>query len=163
MGRRSINLNPASPQKDTTMATAWILTADTTRARIFSADKPASQLVEIETLMNPEGRLHEGDLTSDRPGRDRNSSSCSSHDMGHESDAKQEGAIRFAGQVNDAIEAGRIAGKFRKLYVIAAPSFLGLLRKAYSSPTRQLIAAEIDKNLTTQDLANIRKQLPEYL
>ncbi|MES9844878.1 MAG: host attachment protein, partial [Candidatus Sedimenticola sp. 6PFRAG5] len=51
------------------MSAAWIVVADTSRARIFSADKPASSLVEIQTLAHPESRLHEGDLVSDKAGR----------------------------------------------------------------------------------------------
>lgn len=145
------------------MATAWVVVADATRARILSAEKPASELKELHTLTHPAARLHEGDLTSDRPGRDRNGSTSGSHDVGHTTDAKQEEAIRFAGKVNEAVESGRAAGKFKKLYVIAAPSFLGLLRKSYSSATRQLIAGEIDKNVATSDLTKIRKQLPEFL
>ncbi|MFC1684116.1 host attachment protein [Pseudomonadota bacterium] len=145
------------------MAAAWVVVADTTRARILSADKPASELVEIQTLAHPEARLHEGDITSDKPGRDRNGATTGSHDVGHTTDAKQEEAIRFAGKVSDTIEAGRSAGKFKKLYVIAAPAFLGILRKGHSSSTRQIIAGEVDKNLATKTLADIRKQLPEYL
>lgn len=145
------------------MATAWVIVADATRARILSAQKPASELTEVQALTHPESRLHEGDLTSDRPGRDRNGSNTGSHDVGHTTDAKQEESTRFANKVNEAIEAGRVAGKFRKLYVIASPAFLGLLRKGHSSATQQLIAGEISKNLATQDLTNIRKQLPEYL
>jgi protein required for attachment to host cells len=145
------------------MAAAWIVVADATRARVLSAEKPASELVEIQALTHPEARLHEGDMTSDRPGRDRNGSNTGSHDMGHTTDAKQEEAIRFAGKVSEAIEAGRSAGKFKKLYVIAAPAFLGILRKGHSSATRQLIAGEVDKNLATKTLGDIRKQLPEYL
>ena len=145
------------------MTTAWIVVADTTHARIFSAEKPTSELVEIRTLIHPEARLHEGDLTSDTPGRDHDGSTPRSHDMGHTSDAKEEEAIRFAEAISDAIESGRTAGQFNKLYVIAAPSFLGILRKHYSSATQQMIATEIDKNLTTHDLAEIRRQLPEYL
>jgi protein required for attachment to host cells len=145
------------------MATAWVIVADATRARFFSAQKPVSELTELESMTHPASRLHEGDLTTDQPGRDRNSSGTSSHDVGHTADAKQEEAVRFASEVNEAIEAGRIASKYRKLYIIAAPAFLGLLRKGHSSATQQLIAGEIDKNLTMQDPTSIRKQLPEYL
>ncbi|HEC15498.1 MAG TPA: host attachment protein [Sedimenticola sp.] len=145
------------------MTTAWVLVADATRARIFSAEKPTAGLTEVQALSHPEGRLHEGDLTSDTAGMDLNGSSPTTHDMGHTSDAKQQEAIRFAEEIRDAIESGRTAGRFGKLYVIAAPAFLGILRKHYSSAMRRMIAAEIDKNLTTHDPAEIRRQLPEYL
>ena len=46
--------------------TIWVLVADNSRARIFSAEKPASDLQEIRDLTHPEARLHEGDLVTDR-------------------------------------------------------------------------------------------------
>ena len=61
------------------------------------------------------------------------------------------------------LESARTAGEFNKLYVVAAPTFLGLLRKHQSSALRQLVAGEVDKNLSTKDPAAIRKQLPDYL
>ncbi|MGB5614970.1 MAG: host attachment protein, partial [Sedimenticolaceae bacterium] len=39
----------------------WVLVADASRARVFTADKPAGPLNEVEALSNPEARLHEGD------------------------------------------------------------------------------------------------------
>jgi protein required for attachment to host cells len=145
------------------MSTTWIIVADTAHARIFLAEQPNSELEEIKTLTCPEARLHEGDMVSDSPGRERNGPGSGSHDVGHTSDAKREAAIRFAEQVSEVIESGRIAGRFNKLYVIAAPAFLGMLRKHYSSATSQLIIDEIDKNLTTHDASEIRQHLPAHL
>jgi len=145
------------------MSKAWIVVADAGRARIFSAEQPDSELEEKQTLTCLEARLHERDLVSDSPGREHNTSGSGSHDVGHTSDAKQEAAKRFAKQVSEAIESGRIAGQFNSLYVVAAPAFLGILRKHYSSAVSQLIATEVDKNLTTHDVIEIRKQLPKHL
>lgn len=144
------------------MSAIWVVVADSSRARIFSADKPASPLVEIETLAHPQARLHESDLVSDRPGRDRNPGSMS-HDMGNESDAKNEESIRFAIQLNETLDSGRNRGKFAKLYVIAAPEFLGTLRKHRSSPLAKLVAAEVPKNLAAHKPVDIRKNLPHHL
>lgn len=144
------------------MNTAWVVVADTSRARIFSAENFNSPLREIQTLAHPAARLHKGDLVSDRPGRDRNTS-AGSHDMGHDSDAKQEQAIRFASQVCETLECGRTNGRFNKLYVLAAPGFLGMLRKQQSSSLQKMIAGEIDKNLAGHDVAEIRSNLPSKL
>jgi len=145
------------------MSTAWIIAADAAHARIFSAEQPNSELEEIEALTCPEARLREGDMVSDSPGRERNASGSGSHDVGHTSDAKQEATIRFAEQVSEVIETGREAGRFNKLYIIAAPAFLGVMRKHYSSATSQLITAEVDKNLTTHSAVEIRQHLPAHL
>ena len=144
------------------MSNTWIIVADASRARFFSADKPAGPLNEFETLNNPEGRLHEGDLVSDRGGRDSNRSG-SSHSFGTANSAKEETANRFAGEVCAHLESGRQTNAFGKLYVLGAPAFLGLMRKHQSAGLRNLITEEIAKDLTTQSPERIRAQLPEYL
>ena len=144
------------------MNAAWVVVADTSRARIFSVENAFSPLVEIQTLDHPEARLHTGDLISDRPGRDR-SAGPRSHDVGHIDEAKHDEAVRFASQVCATLESGRAQGHFNKLHVIAAPSFLGLLRKQRPQPLQRLVATEIPKNLTTQNIETIRKNLPHRL
>lgn len=46
---------------------------------------------------------------------------------------------------------------------MAAPTFLGMLRKHQSSALKQLVAGEVDKNLATQNPETIRGSLPDYL
>lgn len=142
--------------------TTWVLVADASRARFFAAEKPASPLAEIQDLTYPEARLHEGDLVTDKQGRDRNPGR-GGHGVGSEASHKQEGADRFALMVCNELESARNTDAFRKLYIVAAPAFLGLLRKHQSSALKQLIASEVDKNLTTRDPPAIRTHLPEYL
>jgi len=143
------------------MSKIWVVAADASRARIFTADKPAGALNEIETLSNPEGRLHEGDLVSDRGGHAVGGSG--GHAYSTENQAKQEAANRFAAEVCKHLEQGRNSHAFGKLYVMAAPHFLGLLRKHQSDGLRGLISDEIASDLTTQSPDRIRAQLPEYL
>lgn len=140
----------------------WILAADNSRARIFAADKAAGSLHEIQTLASPEGRLHEGDLTTDKGGRGHDPM-AGAHGINGEEAHKQENADRFAGLVCETLETARNKGELQKLYVIAAPAFLGMLRKHQSHSLRNLIAGEIDKNLTTQSPEAIRKSLPDHL
>lgn len=141
----------------------WVLVADNSRARLFSAEKPASPLIEFRDLTSPEGRLHEGDLVTDKRGRDQNTATGGIHALDTGTTRKQEFAERFAQQICDELEAARARAELSKLYVVAAPAFLGLLRRNQSNALRQMIAGEIDKNLTTQDPTTIRKHLPDYL
>jgi protein required for attachment to host cells len=144
------------------MSEIWVVVGDSSRARIFTAERPTASLEEIETLTHPAGRLHEGDLVADKAGRDRSPGSTS-HDMGGKTDVKHEQALRFASQLNDTLESARTADRFSKLYIIAAPAFLGILRKQMSAALQKLVAEEIPKELTLQNPADIRKYLPEYL
>ncbi len=144
------------------MMTTWVLVADAYRARFFGAERPASPLSEIRDLASPEARLHEGDLVSDKSGRDRNPK-VGGHGLGETGSVKHDLADRFAQQVCDLLESARVGGELSKLYVIAAPAFLGLLRKHQSPSLRHLVAGEIDKSVAAQEPASIRKHLPEYL
>ena len=132
------------------MNKTWVVAADTSRARIFLSEKPVSELQEIQTLTHPEGRLHEGDLITDTS-------------EGEPDEHKQADADRFAAHVCATLEAGRKAGQFDKLYLVAAPSFLGQLRKHQSTALKQTLAGEVNKNLATQAPADIRRQLPDFL
>ncbi len=145
------------------MSKIWVVAADQSRARIFSAETAIAPLEEIEALAHPAGRLHEGDLVSDKQGREHNAAGVGSHDMGHDSSARDGEADRFAAQVCDALEQARNRNRFEKLYVVAAPAFLGMLRKHQSAPLKKLIGKEVSKNLTTHDPEEIRKALPDFL
>ncbi len=146
------------------MSKSWVVVADSSRARLFTTDKPAGPLNELEDLTYPEARLHEGDLITDRSGRERErNTGFSPHTMGREEEHKQEAANRFAHLLCEKLESGRTSGEFEKLYIVAAPAFLGLLRKCYSEPLSKTVAAEIDKDLTTLDPKTIRERLPDFL
>ena len=47
-----------------------IVVADSTHARIFTADSNRWLLNEIETMAHLEGRMHEQDMINDFPGKD---------------------------------------------------------------------------------------------
>ncbi|MBK1717682.1 host attachment protein [Thiocystis violacea] len=140
----------------------WILVADNSRARIFAVEKTAGSMTEISTLTFPEGRLHEGDLTTDKAGRGQ-APGAGAHGVNGEEGHKQENSERFASLICEDLEAARNQGRFGKLYIVASPAMLGLLRKHQSAPLRQLVTGELDKNLTTQTPEIIRKHLPDFL
>lgn len=141
----------------------WILAADSSRARIFAAEGAKSSLREVVDLVHPQGRWHERDFASDEPGTSFDRAGQGQHSMGQQVEPKKEEAVRFANEVCSRLDVGRQSGEFAKLYVIAAPGFLGLLRAAMNDATRKLVAAELDKNLATHRVEDIRAHLPERL
>ena len=144
------------------MGSIWIVVADSSRARIFTAETGRSPMVEAQTMAHPAARLHEGDMVSDRAGREWDGS-ATSHEMNGDMGAKQEEEVRFANEVCHVLESGRTDGQFDKLYIIAAPRFLGTLRKQLSNSLQKLVSAEIPKNLAEHDISDIRIHLPESL
>ena len=145
------------------MKPTWILVADSSRARIFTAESPSSQLIEINSLAHPQSRLHEQDLSSDLPGHDSDKSGAGRHGFQDEIEPKEQEVIDFAKQISKHLDQARSSNKFKQLLIVAAPAFLGTLRNQLTDQTRKLVSIEMDKNLTQQKAEDIRGHLPEYL
>ena len=145
------------------MQPTWILVADSSRARIFSAETPSAPLKEINTLAHPAGRIHEQHLTSDLPGHDSDSSGAGRHGYQDEVEPKEQEVIDFAKHIAKHLEQARSTNKFKQLLIVAAPAFLGTLRSQLTDQTRKTVSIELDKNLTQQKPEVIRTYLPEYL
>lgn len=141
------------------MTTTWVLVADSSRARLFSVEKALAPLQEIEAFINPEGRARTQDLVSDRQGR----SPGNGPNMDYDVAPKRQLAIQFAKEISEHLKNGRIAGLFRKLYITAAPSFLGLLRDELDAKTAELVVETVSKDLTQLEPKEIRRHLPERL
>ncbi len=147
------------------MSKIWVLVSDATRARVFSTAKARGSLEEVQTLVHGESRLHEQQLTSDaRPGRNlAGNGNGMGHSMGHETDPKKQEGIRFAREICDFLNSAHAARRFERLYIMAAPSFLGELRHNLSKSVFQSVSEQIAKNVTRMDPATIRDHLPERL
>jgi protein required for attachment to host cells len=141
----------------------WILVADSSRARIFTADTPSSPLEEIEDIVHTEGRLFDREITSDLPGRMRHPGGAGGHAYDPSSDPKKHEASNFAHSIAQLLEEALSANKYDRLVIIAEPSFLGMLRNNLSEQVKKIVCLELDKNVTTQSAVDIRGYLPEYL
>ncbi|MCW8983621.1 MAG: host attachment protein, partial [Gammaproteobacteria bacterium] len=131
--------------------------------RLFSAETRTSSLDEIEAITHPEARLHEQELTSDLPGRQYDRAGASRHSVGNKGVIKKQEAIEFARQISQHLEKSHHNRGYRELIVVAAPSFLGLLRTHMNHTITKLISWELPKNLVKQDVKSIRQHLPHIL
>lgn len=145
------------------MSRFWVLAADNTRARVFATDKRNGELAELFDLVNPEARLHERELTSDLSGRTGNTATGKTHSYGPDEKHKPRALEDFARDVARRLEEARAKKEFGRLYIVADPSFLGLLRRALDDDTRKLVAGEVDKNLTRGSVKQVRGALPDFL
>lgn len=146
------------------MSYTWVVVADSTRARIFDAESSSAALSEAEGLTSPEGRLHDRDMTSDLPGRSFDSNKAGGrHAMEPTTDPKHELAIEFARSIARHLDAARVKHDFEQLVIVAAPSFLGLLREQLNTACRKLVAFELNKNLVQQTPEEIRSHLPKLI
>lgn len=141
------------------MTPAWVLIADSSRARLFSVDKALAPLQEIGRFSHPESRVRAQDLTTDRAARRGTFGAVPAASV----EPKRQQAVTFAKELSEHLKQGRISGQYSKLYIAAAPAFLGLLRDKLDSSTANLLAGSWDKDLTQMENADIRRHLPERL
>ncbi|POZ51411.1 host attachment protein [Methylovulum psychrotolerans] len=144
------------------MKLTWIIVADNTQARIFTAETPSSALIELEGLGHAEGRLHDRDITSDLPGRIK-STDGSAHAFEQATDPKHHEADLFAHTIAALLESAHNDNQFGQLLIIAEPSLLGLLRHCLPESVQKAVTFELAKNIASHSLADIRTHLPEYL
>lgn len=142
---------------------AWIVVADSARARIFSVASASAPLNPMEQLVHPEARLHDKDMKSDRPGRAFDSHGAGRHATGTPVSPKEQESIRFAKTIAEHLDQGRINNRFKRLALVADPRFLGHIRKSISDEVEKLVTLEIDKDLSKAEDGDIREHLPERL
>ncbi len=145
------------------MKPAWILIADSSRARIFTAENSVAELIEIESLSHSEGRLSDQELTSDQLGRSKESEGMGGHVYVGEIDPKEQENINFAKRVAQHLCHELNLNKFEHLFVVASPAFLGTLRQACSNQLKKHIAFSLNKNVVTKTPEQIRTYLPVSL
>jgi protein required for attachment to host cells len=83
--------------------------------------------------------------------------------MGHENAAHQKHAETFAYELCGEIDKLRRNSDLHKIYLVASPKFLGLLRSSISKQCTELLVGEINKDLVNHSIEDIRSHLPKHL
>ena len=78
------------------MPKTWVLVAESSRAKFYSANNRLAPLTEVEAMVHPESRMHEGDLVSDSSGSDGGSVGQGRHVMNTKVSAKEHESRGFA-------------------------------------------------------------------
>ncbi len=139
------------------MATTWIVAADESRARVLQVARPDEHLVEIENLLNPQGRLQEREMQTDAEPRFNGHGGVGKAGTaptgGPPSDRETQGAGEhsakmFAKEVGRYLEKARTQHRFDELVLVAPPKFLGALRKELDKEVGKLVTQELSKDLS---------------
>ena len=141
------------------MTIAWVLVAESSRAKIFTLESRRSPLHEAESFVHTSGRLHEGDLVSDRPGSDGARVGQGRHALSEATSAHEATVDQFARQLAARLDKACLTGQCRHVVLIAPPGFLGKLRAHLSKATLAAVVEEIDKNLVRHSADDIRKHI----
>ena len=145
-----------------------IVVANQAEARFYDASGPRSRLRETGRFENPEARLHDRELKSDRPGRVFTSASSgpgrrgavAHHATGGEQSPRKQVAIVFARRLATELAAAKRNGQFDRLILVVAPSFLGVLRKALPKSLQSDVAAAVAKDLQDPTEKEVREHIP---
>jgi protein required for attachment to host cells len=129
--------------------TQWILVAHRAGARIFQNTPGNRPLKLIQKLDNPDGRLKDHELKSDKPGVGFSSFSGdqSHHGMAEHTLPHQEVGRKFAHELVKILDQGRQKNDYKELILVADPWFLGQLRSAMGKETEKHVVSSISKDL----------------
>ena len=141
----------------------WTVVANSARARFFSTDSTNGTLTELEDIIHPSSRLHGRDLETVAQPRVHDSNGPARHAMDPDTSIKEQQSIDFARELAHHLDNERNKGSFKKLYIIASPHFLGLLRGSLNQHVSQMLVQSVDKDLTQHSMDEIRSHLPERL
>jgi len=148
------------------MDAAWIVVADSARARVFRAASRIGPLEEVTDLANSESRQHEGDLYTSEQTRKLELGADSYHQSNDYQPARtheQVIAERFAKEVADYLRRGALDKRYQRLVLAAGPQFLGALRGELDSNTRARVCLELPKDLSKMRPTEVRSYLPERI
>lgn len=148
------------------MDAAWVVVADSARARVFRAESRIGPLEELMDLADSQGRLHPGDIyTSEQTRRLELGANGSRQGSDYEPARPPDKMLaqRFAKEVADHLRRATLEKRYQRLVVIAGPEFLGLLREELDDNTRSRIALELPKDLSKLRADRLRSYLPERL
>ena len=145
------------------MSVIWVLVANRSEAVLYGAEGRKGVLSELRRFEHAEARAHDRDLTSDLPGRAFDSNGSGRHKMEPATDPKRYEAFVFARELVDFLCRGRQDGAFERLYIVAPPAFLGMLREHYDKGIEQALCGELDSDLVALRPEEVRKRLPDFL
>ena len=139
--------------------TVRVVVADERDATFFDLDRPQAPLEARGSLHNDSARP-DRELETDRPGRRFGGTHGNRHAVDGERSTERHEIELFAKQVCQALDGARTRHEFDRLVLIAGPRMLGLLRQALPAPCQAVVAAEVAKAFSIDQVDSIRDAVP---
>lgn len=124
-----------------------IVIADGENARFFRQAKPGDGLIADPSLDMTEKHRPSRAIGEAAPGRSYQSSGAARSAMEPRSDPHDLAEVQFAHALSHHLDALMANGEADRLVIAAAPKTLGVLRKALSPATSNLVTATLGKDL----------------
>lgn len=141
------------------MPNTLVLVAESSRAKLYTVENRRAPFIELDALVHPESRAHEGDLVADRAGSDGGTNGQGRHIIDNKHTAKDNEALIFAKDLASRLDSGRNKGEFNRVVLVAAPAFLGVLRDNLSKEVLGMVSRQVDKNLVQKPAEVLREYL----
>jgi protein required for attachment to host cells len=136
----------------------WVLVCDGGKALILENEGDAKfpNLKTREVLQHDD--LPTRELGTDKPGRSIQSVGSARSGM-EQTDWHDQAERDFLHRLVEKLDIDILAGKIKKLTVVAPPRALGQLREFYSAHVRGALHAEFDKDFVKMPVHEIEKHL----
>ena len=141
------------------MDVVWIVVANQAMARIFEATPRGKILSVIHECRHEAGRAHLGDLVSDGQGSVHDRKGTGRHHMESDVGMQQNSVRRFAQQIVDYLDTAALNNRYDRLVIVAAPAFLGAIRKGLHKRLADRVQLEIPKDIADLSQDDIQSQL----
>jgi protein required for attachment to host cells len=138
------------------MSITWLLAANRSRARLFELPNDDDEPVEIADFVHPAGRAHERDLVTEGQGRFwGKGEQHQGHSVVPNVDVARAQSERFAEELRDYLENARTHERFASLWIMAGPTFLGILRDKLTKGVSREVEFDVDKDVTMETAKDI--------
>jgi len=136
----------------------WVVVCDGKKALVLEnvGDTKILNLKAREVHEQPDAKTRE--QGTDAPGRSINSVDSRRSAM-EQTDWHDQEETRFLQRLASHLDAEVNAGNTKSVIMVAPPRALGVLRQAYSQNLRNVLRAEIDKDLVRMPVDEIEKRL----
>lgn len=137
-----------------------VVVADESSAILYTSKRRYGPLQELRRFSNEAARTKIADLISDRGGRSFDSHGQGRHTLTSEkAGPRQHRVTVFAKSVAEVVARDLQSGRCRGFALIAAPRFLGELRRQVGNRVKTPPYATVDKDVVGSDAAIIEKLL----
>lgn len=142
---------------------SYALVANRASAALYRTMGPGVAPELVRRFEHPEGRLKNGQINTDRPGRGLDKSGVRTRSFVPEEGPVEKVARDFANKLAKSLQHARQNNEYDELALIAPPRMLGYLREALDTPTRDLIYGELAKDINQDDPMDVRRHLDQLI
>lgn len=139
------------------MARRWVLVADASTARVMGYNESIKEAWQLQAFTNEDARLHEGDLTTDRAGRQKNQ-------VLEGPSAKAHSVETFAKDLATMLASARVRGDYEEVALVAPAQFLGILKAKLDAATTKVVSHTCAKDVVHEPtptlVAHLEKLVP---